>query len=291
MPRLFVSDKLPNYFVAFDFSRKNRESGALDHEVLRAFEDGKCIYFENWIVDFDHAFFNRLDLQENRAAKKLRSKLGDDGILDPRQLTAQLDQCAKDDATRDMFPRQAAHIGSQVTPILNRIFKNQQYYDRGVTWRMLETVHEDLHVDVYKHEKSDFQIRMFVNLDIVPRIWHTSHALEGLIEKFGDRLSDEELSSLGPSALIRLLNQRVYGGLANAGQDGQPRHTVYFYPGEVWMVDSRRISHQIFYGRRAVSLDYLASPESMNDPSKYYLRSIENYRSQRGFRSAPQLAA
>jgi hypothetical protein len=125
---------------------------------------------------------------------------------------------------------------------------------------------------------------MFVNLDVVPRIWHTSHSLEDLLERFGHVLTDHELATLGPSALMRLLNQRVYGGLSKAGQDGQPRHTAFFLPGEVWMVDSRRISHQIFYGRRALSLDYFATPESMNDPSKYYLLSVERYRSERGMR-------
>ena len=283
MPKLFVSDKLPNYFVEFDFSPQNRESGALDRDVLRAFEDGKCIYFRNWIVDFDHEFFSNLDLEDNRPAKKLKSKLADDGSLDPKLLQANLSHCTKDTATAEQFPVHAEHVSAQVTPILNRIFKDQVYHERRLTWRMLETVHEDLHIDVYGEEKTDFQIRMFVNLDVVPRIWQTSHSLEGLLEQFGHLLIDSELASLGPTALCRLLNQRVYGGLSQAGKDGQPRHTAFFYPGEVWMVDSRRISHQIFYGRRALSLDYFATPESMDDPSKYYLRSMENYRRQRGF--------
>jgi hypothetical protein len=238
MPKLFVSDKLPNYFVEFDFSPENRNSDLLDLAVLRAFEEGKCIYFKNWLVDFDQEFFSQLALEDNRTAKKLGSRLAADGTLDLKRLEAKLAHCTKDAATIQQFQVHAERISAQVTPIL-------------------------------------------VNLDIVPRIWHTSHTLEGLLQQFGHRLTDAELATLGPTALCRLLCKRVYGGLAQAGKDGQPRHTAFFLPGEVWMVDSRRISHQIFYGRRALSLDYRATPESMNDPSKHYTRSVEAYRRER----------
>ena len=283
MPKIFLSDKLQDYFVEFDYSPKNRENGSLDGEVLKAFEDGKCIYFKNWIVDFDKDFFANLNLKENREAKKLKSDLAADGTIDPVLLKRQLEQCVKDDATADEFPVQAEHVVAQVAPIMNRVFKGHVYHERRATWRMLDTLHENLHIDVYSDEKSDVQLRMFVNLDIVPRIWHTGYSLEDLLEKFGHLLTDDELANIGPTALCKLLNQRVYGSFANAGKDGQPRHTAFFGPGEVWMVDSRRVAHQIFFGRRALSLDYFATPESMGDPSKYYLRSVEEYRQSRGF--------
>jgi hypothetical protein len=138
---------------------------------------------------------------------------------------------------------------------------------------------------------------MFVNLDSVPRIWNTGFTLEELLDRFGHVLTDRELAETGPGLLCRYLNQRVYGGLSNAGRDGQPRHTAFFEPGDVWMVDSRKVSHQIFYGRRALSVDYWAAPESMARPEKYYLRAVEDYRLRRGVswsarsEPAPALAA
>lgn len=287
MPKLFTSDRLPNYFIEVDFSDENRASGVLDRQVREAFEDGKCICFRNWTVDFDRNFFANLDLEDNRAAKKLKSILADDGSIDPGLIRHQLSKCVKDEATLAQFPVHAERVSAQVTPVVDRIFQGQVYLDRRLTWRMLETVHEDLHIDVYGEERSEFQIRLFVNLDVVPRIWHTGYTLECLLERFGHLLEDNELECLGPTALCKLLNVRVYGGLSNAGKDGQPRHTAFFYSGEVWMVDSRRVAHQIFYGRRALSLDYLATPESMADPSKYYLESVETYRELRGFKPRP----
>lgn len=291
MPTLFPSADLPDYFVDIDFSPEVRNSGALDRQVAEAFEDGKCICFKNWTVDFDRAFFNGLDLHENRAAKKLKSVVNDDGTIDPTLLGAQLEKCAKDDATIEEFPLQAARISAQVTPIINRIFAHCTFLDRRLVWRMSETIHENLHIDVYKNEMTDFQIRMFVNLDVVPRIWQTGYTLEGMLEKFGHLLTDEELATLGATALCKLLNYRLYGDLPDAGKDGQPRHTAFFHPGEIWMVDSRRVSHQIFYGRRALSLDYFATQDSVLDPSKYYLRSVEKYRQTRGIAQLEALDA
>jgi hypothetical protein len=282
VPKLFVSNELPDYFVEVDFSRENRESGAIDGQIADAFENGQCVVFKNWLVDFDAQFFSKLDFHENREAKKLKSHIGDAGTFDRDRLAFHAGLCAKNPSTAGRFATEAERVGAQVVPIVSRIFSNASYLDRRLTWRMLETVHEDLHIDVYGDEKSDFQIRMFVNLDVVPRIWHTGYTLEEMLDKFGHFLTDGELAALGPTVLCKLLNQRVYGGPTNAGQDGQPRHTAFFYPGEVWMVDSRRVAHQIFYGRRALSVDFLATAESMRNPDRYYLNSVERYRRDRG---------
>jgi len=283
MPKLFTTPEVSDYFVDYDFGPEPRESGILDEKILSDYEDGKCIYFRNWKVDFDRDFFSGLDLEPNRAAKKLKSKVGTDGQIDPEQLHANLALCVRDPLTAALFPAHAAYVSAQVTPILTRIFGGLEFLDRRLTWRMLETVHEDLHIDVYPEEKSDHQVRMFVNLDSAARIWNTSYTLEELLARFGHLLTDRELAQTGPGMLCRYLNQRVYGGLSNAGRDGQPRHVAFFEPGEVWMVDSRKISHQIFYGRRALSLDFLANPASMARPEKYYLRAVEDYRRRRGF--------
>lgn len=283
MPALYPSPLVSNYFEEIDFGPENRASGAVDRQIVDAFEDGKCIIFRDWIVDFDKEFFSDFELHNNREAKKLKSFVRDGEDVDRKRLEFQVGQCAKDPALVDEFVDHAERISAQVVPLINRIFGNSEYLDRRLTWRLLETVNENLHIDVYGAEKTDFQIRMFVNLDAVPRIWHTSHSLEDMLEKFGHLLTDDELASLGPTALCKVLNYRVFGGVDNAGHDGQPKHTAFFQPGEVWMVDSRRISHQIFYGRRALSCDYLATPQSMNDPSKHYLLSVERYRARRGF--------
>ena len=56
---------------------------------------------------------------------------------------------------------------------------------------------------------------------------------------------------------------------------------IYFDPGDIWIVDSRLISHQIFYGRRAISIDFFVEPASMLNSSKHYLALAKKYRSDR----------
>ena len=38
------------------------------------------------------------------------------------------------------------------------------------------------------------------------------------------------------------LNFAVFKGFAEAGREGQPKHIVFFEPGEAWVVGSRKVS-------------------------------------------------
>ncbi len=42
--------------------------------------------------------------------------------------------------------------------------------------------------------------------------------------------------------------------------DNQPRHRVAFDPGEVWLGESRLISHQIYYGEAAMVYMWFVRP-------------------------------
>jgi hypothetical protein len=46
----------------------------------------------------------------------------------------------------------------------------------------------------------------------------------------------------------------------------------------VWLVDSRKVSHQIFYGRRALSTEFAVDPATMDEPSTHYFAVVERYR-------------
>ena len=57
-------------------------------------------------------------------------------------------------------------------------------------------------------------------------------------------------------------------------------------PGDVWIVDSRQIAHQIFYGRRALSIDFSVKRESMENPDRHYLSFVDRFREMREHASA-----
>jgi hypothetical protein len=44
------------------------------------------------------------------------------------------------------------------------------------------------------------------------------------------------------------------------------RHHLAFAPGEVWLCESRLVSHQIYSGYRASAAMFYVKPESMDDP-------------------------
>ena len=52
--------------------------------------------------------------------------------------------------------------------------------------------------------------------------------------------------------MLDYITGEVLGGTRKTWMDNQPRHRIAFDPGEVWLGESRLISHQIYYGERAL---------------------------------------
>jgi hypothetical protein len=91
-------------------------------------------------------------------------------------------------------------------------------------------------------------------------------------------LDPDFVRSATAGRICRELNMAIFGGWELAGRDGRPRHIGFFEPGEIWLVDSRKVSHQIFYGRRAVSTEFAVDNASMDDPSTHYYAMVERHR-------------
>ncbi len=92
-----------------------------------------------------------------------------------------------------------------------------------------------------------------------------------MYDQFG-ALARARIGNEGTASDLRVgLNHAAFGGPVWHWWDRQPRHVAYFAPGDVWAVDSRQVAHQIFYGRRAVSIDFFVERASMADPGRHYL--------------------
>lgn len=281
MARLFVSPEIENNFVVHQYNESARRSAEVNSAILADYEAGKVICLQGWSLIYDRDFFASVSLTNNRPAKKLKSWVDPAGAIESKPLRKALIQSGAQEAQADKFIVQAEGLALQIAPVIDTIFAKLQLRERRFTWRMLETLHEDLHVDSYGEDKDDHLVRAFINLDVVPRIWHTSHSVESLFAQYGDRLTDAEITDGTPNSLIRLLGERVFGGVATAGFDREPRHTAFFDPGDIWLVDSRKVSHQIMYGRRALTVDYVAEAHSMASPAHYYQRAVRDYREAR----------
>jgi hypothetical protein len=173
--------------------------------------------------------------------------------------------------------RETEHVLDQVRPIYEQLFAGYRFTRRKVAWRLNTIMNENLHVDAYREPNFEHFARVFINLDNQPRVWKTSFTLEELYERYGEAA----LAQLGPdadaNALQAKLNHLAFGPTSRHWWDNQPRHVAYFAPGDVWAVDSRLVSHQIFYGRRAVSLDFFVDPASMRNSRRQYLAMGDEY--------------
>ena len=87
-----------------------------------------------------------------------------------------------------------------------------------------------------------------------------------------------QLKKLDRGQVWSKLNSSFFGQNSREWWDDQPRHIAFFAPGDVWVVDSRQVAHQIFYGRRALSIDFSVPKQHMKNPARHYLEIAENFR-------------
>ena len=145
-------------------------------------------------------------------------------------------------------------------------------------WRLNVIRAENMHIDTYKTENEQHFARMFVNLDTQPRIWHTSWRVQDMVQKAMGKIPPRELEGLSRGEVWSKLNAFFFGKNSREWWDDQPRHIAFFDPGDVWVVDSRQVAHQIFYGRRALSIDFSVPKEQMKNRSLHYLDIAERFR-------------
>ena len=247
MPVIFKDDSLTDYFV--------------DSEVApssKAYESAKVISFPRLKLSIDHDFWANLPTDEFPQLKKLKSLNagGDDPALDAGLAALPGDLASAVRAQIDS-------VLDQVMPAYETIFSGYVFTDRRAVWR-LNTIHnEKLHIDtgVGVH-----MARLFINLDNQPRIWTTSYLVSEMIDRW-------DVHGEGP-AVRKQLNKLVFGHISDWRTDA-PRHVIYFQPGEAWAVDSRKVAHQIFYGRRALSIDFCVDTNSMHDPAQIIDETIQ----------------
>lgn len=246
--------------------------------IVRPYEAGKAISFPNLKFGIDHEFWAGLPTDGYPLLKKLSSS---PDAADPRR-DRQLDRHLADVGLPAPLERrlrgEISRFYQQVLPVYEALFAGYRFTRRQVVWRLNTIRNENLHVDTYTAPFKEHFARVFVNLDNQPRIWMTGWSIDALYEKFGGQIPRELIKGGAPADLHAAINAAAYGGRSAIWWDGQPRHVVYFDPGEVWAVDSRQLSHQIFYGRRAVSIDFFVDPASMLKPKRQYLAIAERFR-------------
>jgi hypothetical protein len=267
MPKLFLNPNLPDYFI----TASEVTSAGDARSFVDDYEDAKIICFPNVNAGVDHQFWGKVKTGRHSALKKFSIDLGVDEEEQRREHERKLLAQGLDQAMTASLCDQMEAIYRLILPIYRAIFAEYSFDRQQVVWRLNTIRAENMHVDTYKKEHKLHFARMFVNLDNQPRIWQTSWRIEDMLRQAKKRLQPVELEGLSRAEIWSKLNAAFFGQNSRQFWDDQPRHIAFFDPGDVWVVDSRQVSHQIFYGRRALSIDFTVPKEHMKNPKLHYL--------------------
>jgi hypothetical protein len=279
LPVIFRHPELPDDFAKVALVRARTPPADIP-SIVKPYEAGRALYFPNLKFDIDHEFWAALPTEAYPRLKKLSSspEAGDPGK--DRLLDAKLAEAALPGGLARRIKREIVRVYRQALPVYEALFAGYRFTRRQVVWRLNTIRNENLHVDTYTRPFSEHFARLFINLDNEPRIWMTSWSIEALYQRFGGQIDRQLLATGSPDQLHAAVNVAAFGGRTAVWWDNQPRHVVYFDPGDVWAVDSRQMAHQIFYGRRAVSIDFFVDPSSMGKPKRQYLALADRFRKQ-----------
>ncbi len=275
MATIFKNPNLPDYFVAAEGVRRGTPLDQV-RSFVPEYENSKVIYFPNLKLDIDFEFWANVPSDQFPSMKKLVCRVDNEQQAD--LIERSLKKANGPPELNEPLRKNMRTLFEQVMPFYYRIFGGYRFSEKRAIWRLNTTLNENMHIDTYKEEYPDHFSRMFINLDNQPRIWMTSYTADEIQKRFGPKVARKKVETITDNRYWRELTIAAFGGLER-WYDNEPRHVIYFDPGDIWIVDSRLVSHQIFYGRRAISIDFSVERASMLDSSKHYLALAKKYRS------------
>jgi hypothetical protein len=271
---IYVNPNLPNYFM----SVPDVTSAADARSFVAEYEDAKVITFPKLKPDIDHDFWAALDTDRYPHLKKFSVLVDAEDHCNVERHVRNLAARGVDPGLADALREHFQAIYGALIPVYRAIFAGYEFDKLKVVWRLNTILNQNMHIDTYKDENEQHFARMFINLDNQPRIWHTSWMIDDILRRIGDKIPAAELERKTRGDIWRDINYTTFGKSTLEWWDDQPRHVAYFSPGDVWVVDSRQIAHQIFYGRRALSIDFSLPKHLMKNPSRHYLAIVEQFR-------------
>lgn len=255
-------------------------------------ETGHIVILKDYRLDFDFDALSQLskslddiaDPQLRRNVKKLEApqffseapSWRNPAFRDPLR-QALLDTLCRGD--RRLFKRTATALRSahdEALRIFGAAFPAYETFRLVPSVRITRTLFENLHWDDHSIDDDFHQARVFANLDERPRIWHVSHRVPTIMRMLYEEHDLGRFAGRDPNELLNYINGEVLGGTRNIWMDSQPRHRIAFDPGEVWLGESRLVSHQIYYGEAALVYMWFVRAASMADPGNRFNAVVEN---------------
>jgi len=179
---------------------------------------------------------------------------------------------------RDTFERASAALRKsheEILRIFEICFPGYESFRLVPSIRLTRTLFENLHWDNHSIEDDFHQARIFANLDTRPRIWHVGHRFPDWVRMHYDEYDLGRFAGKDPNLLIDFVTGDILGGTRKTWMDTEPRHRIAFEPGEVWLGESRLISHQIYYGESAMVYMWFVNAKSMSNSDNRFNQRLE----------------
>lgn len=290
-----------DYFLEMSLSDITSRGGIAD-----LFEEGHLILIKDYRLDFDFDVMSRLakstgqveDPAVRRALKKLEAPYFFTGELpvekggrlifpDPVRQAVFDVLCNGDKILFERAAKALRHAHESALKIFELAFPQYEPFRLVASVRLTQTMFENLHWDDHSIDDDFHQARVFSNLDSRPRVWHLSHRLPRYMELVYDEHDLGRFAGKDPNLMLRYFHADVLGGMHEKWKDTLPRHRIAFDPGEIWLGESRLISHQIYYGEAAMVYMWFMRQSSMANPAnRFNLRVEEVHRKMRDRQAA-----
>lgn len=296
---------IEDYFVEMSPRDIEARGGIAD-----IFEDGRIILLKDYRLDVDFAALGALakstaqiaDVNLRRKLKKMTapmffegeppaSKWGRFRFRDPVRQAIYDVLCGSNRKIFDRASRVLEHAHDELLSLFDLCFPNYEAFRQVPSIRLTQTLFENLHWDNHSIEDDFHQARIFANLDSRPRIWNVGHRLPDWLRLHYDEYDLGRFAGKDPNLLIDFITREVLGGTRKTWMDHEPRHRVAFEPGEVWLAESRLISHQIYYGEAAMVYMWFVTPQSMANPANAFNSRVEALHKEMQQRSGQPIAA
>ena len=296
MTQIFINPEIEDYFVEYDFRGARNDDNQVRQSIVEDFSNEKIILLRNLRLDADLPFLRSVTFYQKWKWKKLALSSFEAVPAEQRKDNPQIVEFVQEIFTGDWgrfsyFLEQATLINSQIRTAVHNIFANYQFSQRHIIWRFTETRVENLHFDIDRNCDNFELVRLYFNLDDIPRIWYTAETFTTTAREWYDKLNLSRFRGEPYDKLLKELTTKVFGDWHMRGKDKVPRHLVLFEPGDVWLSDGRLVSHQVIYGRRVVSTLFVADLSDVPDPNKTFAQKIATLHERRScFGQTPDTA-
>lgn len=170
--------------------------------------------------------------------------------------------CPGDRETAAKLQALVVRATARLRQIAKYMFPTYAVRGENITWRLTPNEGEPMHYDSYGFVADPHHhIRMFVNLDTCPRLWGVGPPVDVAIAAYRDRV--REFDTFEANLFNAQLNLTL-------PWEEVARSHVAFAPGNVWLVNSQVVAHEIIYGRKMVACTFDVDPDSMTNRDMFF---------------------